>query len=240
MADLTAIVGGRLESHADEALVRQRNVDRPHEADRHRSRAEWACMERSILRWERGDLDRRDAPGIQQTVAGQRWRAQIFSSSSSSRRSSRGTRCLGGLLEFGKEGYVFSREGSGSASRSSRRPCIGSDSVGPGRSCDRRRTDREALNPAGQAAFGGTRATASARFKPARSSLEPAPHLEITATARVKGTSTTLDAALGDDVDGRPPRVSEPTERKWHSARRRIPRRERRGPAHLRSLPARP
>jgi len=35
-----------------------------------------------------------------------------------------------------------------------------------------------------------------ARFMPARSSAEPAPHFEITLTARVKGTSTGCTRAL--------------------------------------------
>ena len=47
-----------------------------------------------------------------------------------------------------------------------------------------------------QAAFCERASSARARFRPASNSLEPAPHFEITLTARVKGTSTTCTRFL--------------------------------------------
>ena len=104
--------GDRLEPHPDEADIRKRNGDRRHEAGgvgllgqggpaRHRRQLQW-----------RGGLGRRDAP--EHPAGGRRPRCQYRPSIHRVQSPQKPwNTLLGGLFEFGKDGYVLLEGGLG-------------------------------------------------------------------------------------------------------------------------------
>ena len=101
--------GGRLEPHPDQAVVRKRNVDRPHEADGYGLLGQSGlARHRRPLQWARRSGSVRCISGSSKTVAGSVADTDLQFIVVQSPTKPWNT-LLGGLFEFGKDGYVLAR-----------------------------------------------------------------------------------------------------------------------------------
>ena len=121
--------GGRLEPHPDEAVVRKRNIDRQHQADR------YGLLGQSGLAWHgrplqwRGGLDRCDAS--EHPAGGRGQRCQYGSSihRGPNANTNPGTRCLAACTSSARTAMSSSKEVSALACRSSHQLFTGSDDL---------------------------------------------------------------------------------------------------------------